>query len=204
MIIQIRNSVKTKENIEKNIFDNYKTHSGINMNKKNRYDKQISESKIFFDKEKDKEAIKSTNNKKNNDNAIIEVNGDDNKNKSEKYKKYNTKNESTKETLNIKNDESNTNNNLNKNQKILIIDKNSNRYESSITNEHLKDSQRKNKFNIKNKKKEFNTNTTKNNSLNKERYKSIKPKRTITKNFDKKKILNKIYSYNSFYLLIYI
>ena len=190
MIIQIRNSVKTKENIEKNIFDNYKTHSGINMNKKNRYDKQISDSKIFFDKEKDKETIKSTNNKKNNDNAIIEVNGDDNKNKSEKYKKYNTKNESTKETLNIKNDESNTNNKLNKNQKILIIDKNSNRYESSITNEHLKDSQRKNKFNIKNKKKEFNTNTTKNNSLNKKRYKSIKPKRTITKNFDKKKIFN--------------
>ena len=161
MIIQIRNSVKTKENIEKNIFDNYKTHSGINMNKKNRYDKQISESKIFFDKEKDKETIKSTNNKKNNDNIIVEVNGDDNKN--EKFKKYNTKNESTKETLNIKNDESNMNNNINKNQKILIIDKNSNGYENSITNEHLKNSQRKNKFKMKNKKKEYNSKITKDN-----------------------------------------
>ena len=62
MIIQIRNSVKNKENIEKNIFDNYKTHNGIIMNKTNKYDKQISESKIFFDK--DKEVIKSANYKK--------------------------------------------------------------------------------------------------------------------------------------------
>ena len=192
MIIQIRNSVKTKENIEKNIFDNYKTHSGINMSKKNRYDKQISESKIFFDKDKDKEAIKSTNNKKNNDNVIIEVNGDDNKNKSEKYKKYNTKNESTKETLNFNNDESNINNlnnNSNKYQKILIIDKDINGNENSVTNDYLKNSQHKNKLKIKNKKKELNNNTTKDNSFNKERYKSIKPKRTITKNFDKKKLL---------------
>ena len=193
MIIQIRNSVKNKENIEKNIFDNFKTHNGIIMNKTNKYDKQISESKIFFDKEK--EVIKSANNKKNNDNIIIEVNGDDNKNKAEKYKKYNTKNDSTKETLNYNKDESNSNNinsNSNKNNKILIIDKNTTGYENSITNEYTKNSKLKNKFKIKNKKKELLNITIKDNSFNKERYKSIKTKRTTTKNFEKKKLYEKL------------
>ena len=193
MIIQIRNSVKNKENIEKNIFDNYKTHNGIIMNKTNKYDKQISESKIFFDK--DKEVIKSANNKKNNDNIIIEVNGDDNKNKAEKYKKYNTKNDSTKETLNYNKDESNSNNinsNSNKNNKILIVDKNTTGYENSITNEYTKNSKFKNKFKIKNKKKELLNITIKDNSFNKERYKSIKTKRTTTKNFEKKKLYEKL------------
>ena len=193
MIIQIRNSVKNKENIEKNIFDNFKTHNGIIMNKTNKYDKQISESKIFFDK--DKEVIKSANNKKNNDNIIIEVNGDDNKNKAEKYKKYNTKNDSTKETLNYNKDESNSNNinsNSNKNNKILIIDKNTTGYENSITNEYTKNSKLKNKFKIKNKKKELLNITIKDNSFNKERYKSIKTKRTTTKNFEKKKLYEKL------------
>ena len=193
MIIQIRNSVKNKENIEKNIFDNFKTHNGIIMNKTNKYDKQISESKIFFDK--DKEVIKSANNKKNNDNIIIEVNGDDNKNKAEKYKKYNTKNDSTKETLNYNKDESKSNNinsNSNKNNKILIIDKNTTGYENSITNEYTKNSKLKNKFKIKNKKKELLNITIKDNSFNKERYKSIKTKRTTTKNFEKKKLYEKL------------
>ena len=193
MIIQIRNSVKNKENIEKNIFDNFKTHNGIIMNKTNKYDKQISESKIFFDK--DKEVIKSANNKKNNENIIMEVNGDDNKNKSEKYKKYNTKNDSTKETLNYNKDESNSNNinsNSNKNNKILIIDKNTTGYENSITNEYTKNSKLKNKFKIKNKKKELLNITIKDNSFNKERYKSIKTKRTTTKNFEKKKLYEKL------------
>ena len=193
MIIQIRNSVKNKENIEKNIFDNFKTHNGIIMNKTNKYDKQISESKIFFDK--DKEVIKSANYKKNNDNIIIEVNGDDNKNKAEKYKKYNTKNDSTKETLNYNKDESKSNNinsNSNKNNKILIIDKNTTGYENSITNEYTKNSKLKNKFKIKNKKKELLNITIKDNSFNKERYKSIKTKRTTTKNFEKKKLYEKL------------
>ena len=185
MIIQIRNSLRNKENIDKKFFNNYKTHSGINMNKKNKYDKQISESKILCGKEKD------ANIKKNNDNTITEDNSDDNKNKSDKFKKYNTKNESTKETLKINNNDSNSNNlnSLNNKPKILLINKKIKEYENKETNEHSKN---KNKLNDKNKKKDL-TKYNKENSFDKERNKSIKTKRAVTNNLEKpKNIFEKI------------
>jgi len=187
-IIQIRNSLKNKENIEKKFFNNYKTHSGINMNKKNKYDKQISESKILYDKEKE------ANIKKNNDNIIIEDNSDDNKNKSVKFKKYNTKNESTKETLNINNNESNSNNlnNVNNKPKILLINKKIKEYENRTTNEHSKN---KNRLVGKNEKKNL-TKYNKEKSFDKERNKSIKTKRAVTNNLEKpKNIYEKINNY---------
>ena len=187
-IIQIRNSLKNKENIEKKFFNNYKTHSGINMNKKNKYDKQISESKILYDKEKE------ANIKKNNDNIIIEDNSVDNKNKSDKFKKYNTKNESTKETLNINNNESNSNNlnNVNNKPKILLINKKIKEYENRTTNEHSKN---KNRLVGKNEKKNL-TKYNKEKSFDKERNKSIKSKRAVTNNLEKpKNIYEKINNY---------
>ena len=188
MIIQIRNSLKNKENIEKKFFNNYKTQNGINMNKKNKYDKQISESKILYDKEKE------SNIKKNNDNIIIEDNLDDNKNK-DKFKKYNTKNESTKETLNININESNSNNlnNLNNKPKILLINKKIKEYESNVTKDYSKN---KNKLNEKNKKKDL-TKYNKEKTFDKERNKSIKTKRAVTNNLEKPKNVYEKINYNT-------
>ena len=154
MIIKIRNSLKNRENIEKNIFDNYKNHSGINMNKENKYDKQISERKIIYGKEK--EAEKISNNKKYNNNAIIEVNGDNNKKKIDKFRKYNTKNESTKETLNFNGNESTSNNikDLNNQTKIVLISQKIKGYENLINSDNNENSKFKKDIFEKNKNKE--------------------------------------------------
>ena len=196
LIIKIRNSLKNKENIEKNIFDNYKTHSGIKMNKTNRYDKQISEGKIFHDK--DKELIKISNNKNNNDNIIEETNCDNNKNKAEKFKKYNTKNESTKETLNFNNNDSNPNklNNLNNKPKTLLMSKKLKEYENFLTVDNDKNSNNKNEFNEKNKEQgAYKTNNEK--SFDNNQNKKMKPKRTKTNNLEKPKKLFEKMNYNT-------
>ena len=197
MIIQIRNSLKNKENIEKNIFDNYKNHSAISMDKRNKYDKQISERKIFFDK--DKEITKIINNKKNNENIIEEVNGDDNKNKAEKFKKYNTKNESTKETLNCNNNESDSNNLKNKSNKpkTLLIGKKIIEYENVLTSgNNEKNKKYKEEINNKNKNVEINK-SVRDKSYDIKRNKKEKPKRTKTNNLEKpKKMFEKI-NYNT-------
>ena len=193
MIIQIRNSLKNRENIEKNIFDNYKNHSGINMNKTNRYDKQISERKIFYGK--DKEIEKISNRKKNNDNTIIEVNGNDNKKKLDKFRKYNTKNESTKETLNFNNNESASNNltNLNNNQKTVLISKKIKEYENLLTSDN-------NNKSIKLKKKLLKinkNNESRDKSFDKVKNQNIKPKKIKTNNLEnEKKIFEKV-KYNT-------
>ena len=198
MIIQIRNSLKNKEKTEKNIFDNYKTLSAIKTNNRNKYDKQISEKKIFYDK--DKEIIKISHNKKINDNIIAEVNGDNNKNKAEKFQKYNTKNESTKETLNCNNNEINSNNlkNLSKKPKTLLISKKIREYENFLTldNNKTKNSKIKKEYNENNKGKKAKK-TIRDKSFDSQKNKSVKPKRTKTNNLEKpKKIFDK-FKYNT-------
>ena len=196
LIIKIRNSLKNKENIEKNFFDNYKTHSGIKMNKTNRYDKQISERKIFYDK--DKELIKISNNKNNNDNIIEETNCDNNKNKAENFKKYNTKNESTKETLNFNNNDSNSNklNNLNNKPKTLLMSKKIKEYENILIADNNKNSKNKKEFNENNKEKGSNK-SNRDKSFDINQNKKMKPKRTKTNNLEKpKKLFDKL-NYNT-------
>ena len=198
MIIQIRNSLKNKENIEKNIFDKYKTHCGINMNKKNRYDKQISESKILYDKEK--EVNKTSNNRKYNENIIIEVNGDNNKNRAEKFVKYNTKNESTKETLNFINNnelDSNNFNSISNKPKTLLIAKKIKEYENYLTNDNMpKNFIYKRKLNNKNINKHLNNNSI-DKSFKRDRSESTKPKKAITNDFNKQKNINEKRKFNT-------
>ena len=189
MIIQIRNSLKNKDNINNNLFNNYKTNCDINMTKKNKYDKQISEGKILYGKEKEKsEEENKAKDKKNDDKIIIEVNGDNNniyKNE-EKFKKFNTKNESTKETLNYNNDSlSNNLNNDNKNTLFLNkkIYENSlfqTKKESKKKNNNIKESNY-NKNNIRDKSFEINNNNDNYKYLVKKLNKE-KQKRTITNN----------------------
>ena len=189
MIIQIRNSLKNKDNINNNLFNNYKTNCDINMTKKNKYDKQISEGKILYGKEKEKsEEENKAKDKKNDDKIIIEVNGDNNniyKNE-EKFKKFNTKNESTKETLNYNNDSlSNNLNNDNKNTLFLHkkIYENSlfqTKKESKKKNNNIKESNY-NKNNIRDKSFEINNNNDNYKYLVKKLNKE-KQKRTITNN----------------------
>ena len=189
MIIQIRNSLKNKANINNNLFNNYKTNCDINMTKKNKYDKQISEGKILYGKEKEKsEEENKAKDKKNDDKIIIEVNGDNNniyKNE-EKFKKFNTKNESTKETLNYNNDSlSNNLNNDNKNTLFLNkkIYENSlfqTKKESKKKNNNIKESNY-NKNNIRDKSFEINNNNDNYKYLVKKLNKE-KQKRTITNN----------------------
>ena len=189
MIIQIRNSLKNKDNINNNLFNNYKTNCDINMTKKNKYDKQISEGKILYGKEKEKsEEENKAKDKKNDDKIIIEVNGDNNniyKNE-EKFKKFNTKNESTKETLNYNNDSlSNNLNNDNKNTLLLNkkIYENSlfqTKKESKKKNNNIKESNY-NKNNIRDKSFEINNNNDNYKYLVKKLNKE-KQKRTITNN----------------------
>ena len=198
MIIQIRNSLKNKENLEKNIFDKYKTHCGINMNKKNRYDKQISESKILYDKEK--EVNKTSNNRKYNENIIIEVNGDNNKNRAEKFIKYNTKNESTKETLNFINNnelDSNNFNSISNKPKTLLIAKKIKEYENCLTNDNMpKNFIYKRKLNNKNINKHLNNNSI-DKSFKRDRSESTKPKKAITNDFNKQKNINEKRKFNT-------
>ena len=189
MIIQIRNSLKNKDNINNNLFNNYKTNCDINMTKKNKYDKQISEGKILYGKEKEKsEEENKAKDKKNDDKIIIEVNGNNNniyKNE-EKFKKFNTKNESTKETLNYNNDSlSNNLNNDNKNTLLLNkkIYENSlfqTKKESKKKNNNIKESNY-NKNNIRDKSFEINNNNDNYKYLVKKLNKE-KQKRTITNN----------------------
>ena len=189
MIIQIRNSLKNKDNINNNLFNNYKTNCDINMTKKNKYDKQISEGKILYGKEKEKsEEENKAKDKKNDDKIIIEVNGDNNniyKNE-EKFKKFNTKNESTKETLNYNND-SLSNNLNNDNKNTLFLHKKI--YENSLF-QTKKESKKKinnikesnyNKNNIRDKSFEINNNNDNYKYLVKKLNKE-KQKRTITNN----------------------
>ena len=185
LIIQIRNSSKNKENIEKNFFDTYKNNSAINMNKKNKYDKQISERKIYYDKEKQ---IIKMENKNKNDNIIEEINGVDYRNKAEKFKKYNTKNESTKETLNCNNNESNSINykNLSNKPKTILINKKIKEYKNYLTIDNNNNSKYKKEFNEKNKEQEKNKNN-RDKSYDSNRIKKIKPKRTKTNNYEKPK-----------------
>ena len=189
MIIQIRNSLKNKDNINNNLFNNYKTNCDINMTKKNKYDKQISEGKILYGKEKEKsEEENKAKDKKNDDKIIIEVNGDNNniyKNE-EKFKKFNTKNESTKETLNYNND-SLSNNLNNDNKNILFLNKKiyenslfQTKKESKKQNNNIKESNY-NKNNIRDKSFEINNNNDNYKYLVKKLNKE-KQKRTITNN----------------------
>ena len=192
MIIKIRNSLKNRENIEKNIFDNYKNHSGINMNKENKYDKQISERKIIYGKEK--EAEKISNNKKYNNNAIIEVNGNNNKKKIDKFRKYNTKNESTKETLNFNGNESASNNikDLNNQTKIVLISKKIKGYENLINSDNNENSKFKKDIFEKNKNKE-----SRDKSYDKAKHKNNKPKRNKTNNLENEQKFYEKNKYNT-------
>ena len=205
MIIQIRNSLKNKDNINNNLFNNYKTNCDINMTKKNKYDKQISEGKILYGKEKEKsEEENKAKDKKNDDKIIIEVNGDNNniyKNE-EKFKKFNTKNESTKETLNYNNDSlSNNLNNDNKNTLFLNkkIYENSlfqTKKESKKKNNNIKESNY-NKNNIRDKSFEINNNNDNYKYLVKKLNKE-KQKRTITNNNSVTQRNEKTYKTNNY------
>ena len=113
------------------------------------------------------------------------MNGNDNKKKLDKFRKYNTKNESTKETLNFNNNESASNNltNLNNNQKTVLISKKIKEYENLLTSDN-------NNKSIKLKKKLLKinkNNESRDKSFDKVKNQNIKSKKTKTNNLENEK-----------------